>query len=313
MDRDLSHDDKRHLADLQKKMQVVRDRVGGVVAGFHTGVVITGRGGVGKSHVVEDELKQRKANRQLWNSHMTGRCLFDRLEQYPDAIHLIEDAEDLFGDKAAQGVLRSALWAGQEQKRFVTWNAHGHAREFVFTGGLILIANRRLSELPEVQALKTRISVVNLTVSDNEVAALMRHVSLQGYQRGVHRLDVDECQEVAELVIEESRRLNRSLDMRLLVNSFTDRLQVDDHEAGCCWQDLVRDRIRESATAAGDIEPVGIRTQKKAAELQVARDIVAMEPAQRLEIWGQRTGKSQATLYRRLSELGRNDAVDFEV
>ena len=85
------------------------------------------------------------------------------------------------------------------------------------------------------------------------------------------------------------------------------------HSRPCCWQDLVRDRIRESATAAGNIEPVGIRTQKKAIELQVAREIVALEPEKRLEIWGQRTGRSQATLYRRLAELGRNDAVDFDV
>ena len=45
---------------------------------------------------------------------------------------------------------------------------------FVFTGGLIMTANKPFPELPEIQALKTRIAYMHLTADDNQMAALMR-------------------------------------------------------------------------------------------------------------------------------------------
>ena len=39
---------------------------------------------------------------------MTGRGLFDTLAKHPDAVHVLEDVEQLMNDKNALGVLRSA-------------------------------------------------------------------------------------------------------------------------------------------------------------------------------------------------------------
>ncbi len=309
--------ERQPMAELNRRFQIVRDRAAGVVKGYHTGFLLTGRGGIGKSHTVIGELVRLRADYRLLNSHVTGRSLFDRFEQYPEAIHLLEEVEDVVRDRPALGVLRSALWAVSEgasrMERSVTWNAYGHSREITFTGGVIMIANRELRDIPELAALKTRISVVNLKVSDAEIAALMHHIVADGYHHGDHRLDAEESLEVAELVISECLRLNRSLDIRLLMTALSDRVQAEDHEAGCSWPDLVRNRIRESTTAVGEIEPVGIRAEKKAQELQVAREIAMLEPKERLLTWKKRTGKSQPTLYRRLAELGRIDAVDFEI
>ena len=46
--------------------------------------------------------------------------------------------------------------------------------------------------------------------------------------------------------------------------------------------------------------------------MDIARRIVSRDPQERLKAWKEKTGKSQATLYRRLAELGKVDAVDFE-
>jgi hypothetical protein len=247
---------------------------------------------------------------------MTARCLFDRLEAYPDSIHLIEDLEGLTKDRRAVGVLRSALWgtrAGREgnMERVVTWNAHNASEEFVFTGGIIMPSNRRLADLPEVEALKTRISWMHLRISDREVAALMKRVASEGYPKGNNLLEPPECGEVAVYIIREAGRLNRRLDLRLLINSFEDRLQAEDLDAGCSWQDLVAARICERPTVRGEIEPVGVRAQKKAMQLQLARAIAELDPAERLRVWQEKTGASRATMFRRLGELAREDALEF--
>src|SRR5688572_18423884 len=87
----LSPEDAQHLARLRERLQLVRDRTGSVATGYATGLYLYGDGGVGKSYTMLDELKQRKANYVLMNSRMTGRGLFNALEKYPDAIHVLED------------------------------------------------------------------------------------------------------------------------------------------------------------------------------------------------------------------------------
>ncbi len=288
MGESLTARDRTHLAGLNKKLQVVRDRVTGVATKRHTGLFLGGRGGICKSHTIEDELQQRGVPYKLWNSAVTARCLFDNLAEYPEAVHLIEDVEDLTSERRAVGVLRSALWGTRRNRegqveRLVTWNAHRASSEFVFTGGIIMTSNCELADLPTLKALKTRISWMHLRVTDEEIAALMRSVALDGYPKDVNLLGPEECSEVVELIINESMRLNRRLDMRLMVNSFEDRLQADDLDAGCDWEDLVAARVLERPSVLKDIEAVGVREQKKAERLRVARRVEAQRTAPRVD------------------------------
>ena len=130
---------------------------------------------------------------------------------------------------------------------------------------------------------------------------------------GDNFLTSEECLVVADYIIDESIRLNRQLDMRLLVNALADRLQVEDHDAGCSWRDLVASTLRGRPSVVDDVEPVGIRQQRKAHELEIARQIVHLPRQERLQEWAEKTGASQATLYRRLAELGRIDALDLDL
>lgn len=89
----MSQNDRRNLAELTKKLQIVKDYVGGVVRRRHTGFFIGGRAGIGKSYTVEGELTRLGEPYKMWNSAMTPRALFDRLAAYPDSTHLFEDIE----------------------------------------------------------------------------------------------------------------------------------------------------------------------------------------------------------------------------
>lgn len=318
MDEEISSEDRRHLAELGRKLQVVKDRVVGVARRRHTGFFLGGRGGIGKSHAIEGELDRLAEPFKLWNSAITPRSLFDRFAAYPDATHVLEDVETVTSNKRAIGVLRSALWGtrrGRDGKmeRLITWNARGSSDEVIFTGGVIMTSNRRLADLPELDALKTRISWMNVDISDPEIMALMRSVAVKGWPEHNNLLDPQQCKEAVEFTIEETSRTNRRLDMRLMVNAFEDRIQFEDFDAGCDWRDLIAARVRERPAVVGDIEPVGVRAQKKARQLDIAREITDLPPEERLKTWQERTGgASRATMYRRLDELAASDAIEFE-
>jgi hypothetical protein len=105
-----SPDDLLHLATLEGKLQIIRDRTRSVARGYRNGLYFWGEGGIGKSYSVLSELENLKAKFVLNNSRVTGRGLFDLLQDFPDLVHVLEDCESLFADRNPCGVLRSALW-----------------------------------------------------------------------------------------------------------------------------------------------------------------------------------------------------------
>jgi hypothetical protein len=151
---DLQPRNRTVLERLDAKLNVVRDHVTAVVRGYKTGLYLHGDGGIGKSYTVLQQLQSLDAPYRLNNSRMTAKGLFQQLETAPDEIHVLEDMERLTKDLDSQGVLRSALWAQPGLDRIVTWTtATDGNRRFAFRGGLILISNRPLANMPELRAL----------------------------------------------------------------------------------------------------------------------------------------------------------------
>lgn len=310
--------ENRHLIDLENKLQMARDFTAAVATGRATGLALHGRGGIGKSREVLGELERLEVPYRLYNSRMTGRALYNTLERSPDAIHILEDMEQLLNDKGALGVLRSALWAQTKPyhdgplERLVTWSTHLMEHSFIFTGGIILIANRPFPDKPELDAIKTRVIYHQLIVSDNELIAKMRHIASQGYKRGRDKIDPDDCLEICNHIIDECRGLNRALDLRLLINGFADFLLWQDCASGCHWRDLVSARIKERPTRL-EHEPkhAGNRAAQRESELQTAAEIADLPREERRDVWASRTGKSEQTLYRRLEEVKSQGRLNF--
>jgi hypothetical protein len=293
--------DVKLLAQLDSKMAIVRDRTRSVALGYTTGFFLYGDGGVGKSFAVLSELERLQADFKLHNSRMTGRGLFDALYDFPESIHVLEDMEAIFDDRMAQGVLRSALWGQVKDDcpvRVVTWRSHKTDLRCHFEGGVIIISNRPLADLPELNAIATRINPTQLHVSNEEAAALMREIAAKGYRRGGQQLLPGACTEVAEYLIETSLNANRRLDLRLLVNSFSDRLQWEKGDTEAHWKELVTSRLDERVVAAKRS-----RAAEIADEREMARRIKDLPRSKRAAEWENLTGKSEKALYRRLAEI----------
>jgi hypothetical protein len=296
---ELTAQEQKDLKTLEGKLTHMKDAVRGVVKGFYTGLVLWGEGGTGKSYTVVRELKAQKAKYTHHNTRITGRGLVDALQRSPSDIHLIEDADTLLDDKRAWGVLRSALWSQSKKKpprRMVTWTAFNTSLRFVFTGGIIIVGNTNIIQTRgELRALKSRISVLHLDVSNNEIRALMKQICQEGHSYGEDYLSPDECWEVTAFVIGRLEELQRGLDLRLLVNGFHDYLQWKTGNSNLHWHVLLEGRMKEEIVYVG-------RAEQKARQTRLALEIHQQDLStkEKIALWTEKTGLSQQAYYRAL-------------
>lgn len=294
--------DAELLESLNKRLAIVRDRVRSVALGYTTGLHLWGDGGTSKTYTVTQTLDALGTRYKVTNTRLTGRGLFDLLDAYPDVIHVLDDVETLLDDKTSHGVLRAALWAQGTAPRLVVWHT-GTAgrREVMVTGGVIIIANSQLGELPALRALATRIDSLRYHPSPDELGALMRHIASQGFEHKGRRLSPEACSEVAEEVLARTANLSRKLDLRLLVSTLRDRVQYEDGLAEVHWSDLLESRMQGRAVAP---KKALSRVER---ESELVRSIALLPHPERLRRWRDETGKSQASLYRAL-KAGRPDS-----
>jgi hypothetical protein len=303
----LQPSDRAALASHEKKMHLVRDHVTAVARGFKAGYYLYGTGGSGKSFTVLRHLETSDVPYQLYNSRMTAKGLFLTLHKAPDAIHVMEDMERLTKDPDAQGVLRSALWAQPGHDRVVTWTTatDGPVR-FVFRGGLILISNRPLADLPELRALATRIEVHRLEITDAELTALMRDLAAKGH-RVQDKLVIapEECMKVTEYLLKECRSAGCPLDLRLQQKAFQTYLQF----AGDCsvshWEDLIAASVREATCHFRHEVNTSAPEARKTKRRNVVRDIIGTvaDAKEQERVYSEKTGASRADFFRRKREV----------
>ncbi len=300
------------LQSFDKKMEHIRVKVCGVVMHYDVGMFLWGEGGHGKSHTVINELERLEAKYVLHNSRLTARGLVDALEQFPSDVHVIEDAETLLDDKKASGVLRSALHSQSTAKpsvRTITWGAFQTQIRFSFTGGIIVISNSNLAQqIPEIRAIKSRITVLHMDVSNEELLALMKRICLKGFRYGSDVMCSDECWEVASAIKQQLHLLQRPLDLRLLNNSFRDYVQWKNGDSGKLhWRDLLVGRMKEAVTPQRSR-----REDRIAEEARLAAQIDAMPICkwEKLRLWIEQTTHktpqgAERSFYRRLRDYDR--------
>jgi hypothetical protein len=312
----LSDADIETLIKLDKKWQIVREAVGSVAMRLNAGYVLYGRGGIGKTHVVVDELIARNTSYRVCNSHLTPRALFDVLESHPDEIHIFDDVEEILNNKTSLGILRSAMWesghgSSGERTRLITWSANRVNLRCHFTGGIIVISNSRLGISQEIKALLTRISIHEISVSHQEIASMIRRVALDGYRIDNWHLDPAECVEIAEFIIEKSAHDGGELDMRLFVLACKSRIQANSGQSGRPWRETVSSLINRRPTPSSTrLGIIGVREQNRKQHIAIANEIRDMPPEERLSTWEERTGRSQTTLYRCMRRLPTDSQPD---
>jgi hypothetical protein len=283
------------LQSFGQKVQLIRDRVASVVHGYHTATYLVGRPGTSKTHTVREELDRLEEPWVYQNARMTPMGLFGFIAEHPEHIIVLDDIASLFKNDQAVQILLAALDGKPGEPRVVTYKSADVEQKVLFTGSVIAISNVPLRSDPLARALGSRIVMLEHEPTDDEVAAFMRHLAMDGFED----LSVDECVEVAEFIIAETREFNLRLDLRHLTKAFQDFRQHKHGRSLTTWRDLVRTSLRKLA-----IEPVILTSKKDEIELQrqKVRHAISQFPNDRHAQIAE-TGLKSSTFYNRLKEV----------
>lgn len=289
------HSQPELLQSFEKKQQLIRDRVASVAHRYHTGAYLVGRPGTSKTHTVLEELAEIDIPWVYKNARMTPMGLFGFIAEHPEHVIVLDDITSLFKNDQAVQILLAALDGKPGEPRVVTYKSADVEQKVLFTGSIIAISNVPLRSDPLARALGSRIVILEHEPTDEEIAAFMRRLALDGFED----LTVDECIEVAEFIISETREFTLRLDLRHLTKAFQDYRQHKHGQSITSWRDLVRTSLRKLA-----IEPVELRSKKNeiALQRQKVRHAILKHPNDRHAQISE-TGLKQSTFYNRLKEV----------
>jgi hypothetical protein len=302
-----AHEDCTALLALEQLNGLIRDRVIGVAKRYQTAVYIVGRAGTGKTYTVRETLNALgdDAGWVYRNARMSPAALFELFDQYADSVIVIDDVPLLFSNKQAVQILMAALGGDPDKSRTITYSTKGDHRRTEFRGGLIALSNLPLKNDPLALAIKSRTVFLSHEPTDEMLIAKMRQLARKGYKG----LSPDECMEVAEFVICESRRSDYRLDLRYYGKAVEDYLYCQENVAHSDWHALVQSSLHTFAQAEAGAQK-HTRAGQIEAERKIATELATKYPhptpeqtEERNREWRERTGKSTDAYYRRLKEL----------
>jgi hypothetical protein len=292
--------------DLMTQIKVVKDRIRGVFHGQHNGLYLHGRPGTSKTYVVRTTLEMLGANYAYSNGHLTPIGFFDLLADNRDRVIVLDDVSSLFNQPIALQLLLAALGNPHDgtKARYVRYKTARGDTVVPFTGGVIGVSNLPLAghHSEVLAALRDRINVINYEPSDEHIIALIHHIASDG----VGPLPPEKCRMVAVFLLQECKLREIRPSVRLFVDkAIKDYALYEAGKTETHWRDLIVSTLEHQLIELQHPQRDLSRAEQVEAERRIALDIhLSFETREeRIEQWEVRTGKSQATFYRRVKEL----------
>jgi hypothetical protein len=186
-----------------------------VVAGVTPSLIVTGEGGLGKTHSVNQSIKSTDMDNSdyvFFKGYSTARGLYNTLFDNNGKLIIFDDCDSVLEDKVALNILKSAL--DSYETRTISWMAKMnkndvYPQQFNFTGRIIFISNKSKENMNE--ALLSRSLTVDLTMTPDDkierMAAIVASI-LPDY-------DMDVKTDALEFLKEVKNEV--SLNMRMLI------------------------------------------------------------------------------------------------
>ena len=203
----LSDEDLEALAGIDERAKVLGARIQQLADPEcdQCGVFIFGPGGHGKTTAV-DTVLNREIGEDNWQLHagdISAPGIIEKLQEFSHSVHVLRDLEKSFKDNSLQAVLRAAMDTPIGGRRRIRDTKHGKQAAFDFNGAIVIESNETIDHrFGPLGAVASRTHPFFWSLSDKELAAMMRKIACGGYKR----LTPDQCMEVAEFVIQEMER-----------------------------------------------------------------------------------------------------------
>jgi hypothetical protein len=200
---------------INQKFDILTNLTTMVVNDFTPSLVITGQGGLGKTHSVTKTIENNELTEDqfvFFKGYSTARGLYNALYDNNGKLIVFDDCDSILEDKVAINILKSAL--DSYDKRTLTWMAKmskndEYPQQFDFTGRIIFISNKSKSSID--QAILSRSLTVDLTMSSDEKIERMSFV----LDRILPEYELEVKQEALEFLSEN--KTNDNINFRTLI------------------------------------------------------------------------------------------------
>lgn len=252
---------------VDQKFHMMEQLIKMTVRGSSKGMLITGKGGIGKTYTVLDMLARMgkvdwmkaraeagvteidegdddetiedkvhslaelgvKGDYVVFKGYATAAALYRLLYEHKNRIVVFDDCDSILRDETAVNVLKGALDTYEE--RWISWNTNAAAPDlppcFKFEGQVIIISNSEMEKVNE--AVRTRCMKVDVTMSKPQRIQRMRTI----LPRLMPEVPM-ELKEEALALIEENLEIAADVSFRALMNVIKIRVEPDMPD----WKDL---------------------------------------------------------------------------
>ena len=239
--------------DINKRFDFLESLVRMVLKGKRKSLIVTGPGGLGKTHTVEDQLRKAGLTSD-WDMELTPeeiadyegetlpydfkfvkgystpKGLYNTLYENRDKLVIYDDCDEVLKNDVAKNILKGAL--DSYSKRIVNWVrqsfADGIPSQFEFTGQIIFISNLTKNKID--QAILSRASNVDLTMSVEDKLERMHYIMEQ--KSFCPDATMEEKEEAFEL-LEEHAHGTDNLNLRTLIEMIDYRISGEEN-----WKEL---------------------------------------------------------------------------
>ena len=223
--------------NINQRFQFLNDLTTMVVNNTTPSLIVTGEGGLGKTHSVTETIKSNDLSEDkyvFFKGYSTARGLYNTLYDNNDKLIIFDDCDSVLDDKVALNILKSAL--DSYETRTISWMAKmnkndEYPQQFEFTGRIIFISNKSISAVNE--AIRSRSLTVDLTMTPSDkierMSAILENI-LPEYQLEFKKEALDFLSGVCNEV---------SVNMRMLIMVTKMRYNYPDR-----WKDLASYMVR---------------------------------------------------------------------
>ena len=165
---------------INEKFEFLSDLTSMVVNNTTPSLVVTGQGGLGKTHSVQKNIEENDVNPNDYvfiKGYSTARGLYNTLYDNNGKLIIFDDCDSVLEDRVAINVLKSAL--DSYAIRTISWNTRMHKNDvypqsFNFTGRIIFISNKSKSSIDG--AILSRSLTVDLSMTPDEKIERMEYI-----------------------------------------------------------------------------------------------------------------------------------------
>lgn len=205
-----------------------------VMDNINPSLIITGRGGIGKTHTVTSTFKEydlvKDVEYTIIKGASTALSLYKALYTNNGKIIVFDDCDSIFKDADGVNILKAALDSYDERE--ISWlsrstydpqtqgptDSRPVPNRFVFDGQIIFISNLDINQIDP--AVRTRSYTININLTEEQVFVIME----KSLPNILPNVDLATKKEVLDFLKTEHSSSEETVNMRTLIKAIKIRL-----------------------------------------------------------------------------------------